>query len=85
MNTIWEAAIFTATQEFLKILWKPKVHYRVHRSPPLVPILSQIDPIHITPSYLSKISLNIVTCIARENILRLNARNSRVTNVISRC
>jgi hypothetical protein len=26
----------------------------------LVPILSQIDPVHIIPSYLSKIHFNIV-------------------------
>jgi hypothetical protein len=29
--------------------------------PPQVPILSQIDPVHTTPSYLSKIHFNMST------------------------
>jgi hypothetical protein len=56
----WEAANCAPTQELSSILWNPKVQYRIHKSPPLVPILSHIDPIHTIPSRLSKIHFNFV-------------------------
>jgi hypothetical protein len=55
-----EAANYATTQELPSILWNPKVHYRVRKSPLLVPIVSQIDPVHTILSYLFKIHFNIV-------------------------
>jgi hypothetical protein len=50
----------SASQEIPRLLRSSKIHYRVHKSPHLVPILSQMHLVHSFPPCYLKIHSNIM-------------------------
>jgi len=56
----WEANWFAASQEIPRISRNPKVHYRIHKRTPPVPILGQPNPVHIPTSHFVQIHSNII-------------------------
>jgi len=59
----WEGNSHWASQEIPRLLCNPRVQYRVHSSPPLVPILSQMHSVHTFPPYFLKIHCIIMYAV----------------------
>ena len=58
-STSW-VSIYCRDSIDFRILWKPKVHYHVHASTTLGPVLSEINPTH----NLSFVSLEYISVLA---------------------
>jgi len=56
----WEADSLSLVKKFPAFYGNLKFHFRVHNIPPLVPTLSQMNPVHNFPPYLPKIHSNII-------------------------
>jgi hypothetical protein len=55
----WESNSHSASKEIPGPLWNPKIQYCVYNSPPLDPILSQMNPVHILTSYFFNMHFHI--------------------------
>jgi len=59
-SPFWESNSFSDSQEISRILSNVNFHYRIHKNPPPVPLLSQVYPVYALPFNFLKIHFNII-------------------------
>jgi hypothetical protein len=59
----WEADSSSANQEIPRNLRNPKVHYRVHKNPPFIPVPKRFNPVqastHISSRFVLILSFHL--------------------------
>jgi len=58
-NPSWEASSFSPSKQHILILCKLNIRYRICKSSPPIPLLSQTAPVHALAFYFVKIHFNI--------------------------
>jgi hypothetical protein len=59
-SSSWQANGRSASQSILQLLEDQMIHYRVRNCTPMVPILSQINPVCTLTPYYIEIKFNII-------------------------
>jgi hypothetical protein len=58
---LFEKVIVTQlVKKYPAFLWNPKVYYRLHTSPPLDTLLSQLNPVRPIDLYLTKVQVKVI-------------------------
>jgi hypothetical protein len=62
-------------QKYPASLWNPMVHYRAHKSPPLDPILGQLNPVHFVSVTIYKY-FKLGQCLHNTNLVSSSSSSS---------
>jgi hypothetical protein len=81
----WEDSSHSASREVTRLLRNSKVHYRVHKSPQLLPILSQIYPVNTFSPYFPQKVVPVLNQASRhEDVLGSGGIAPRILDIGTR-
>jgi hypothetical protein len=66
---IWVANSSPIGQELYRFLKNRKVQYHIHKGPPMVPILGQVNAAHILTLFLNKLANKMKFKLCRQNLV----------------